>query len=60
MYFVPIVTFCEVGIDLLVATGAPAGHGHRFAEEQAHAWALVIPPDGWTSDDTTRLVAVFE
>ncbi len=56
MEFVPFVTFWQIVVDLLTATGAPIGHGHKFGIEQAEAWALVLPPDDWTSVDTARLI----
>ena len=35
--------------------GAPPGHGHDYQLEWPGAWAQVIPPDGWTSEDTEAI-----
>lgn len=59
MDFIPVVTFCQVVVDLLVATGAPIGHGHKFGVEQAEAWALVAPPPNWSASDSDRLIAAM-
>ena len=34
---------------------APPGHGHDYMLEWPGAWAQVIPPEGWTADDTEAL-----
>jgi uncharacterized membrane protein len=47
-------------VDLVIGTSAPPGHGHRFGVAQAEAWSLILPPEGWSSADTHRLVAVLE
>lgn len=60
MAYIPIVTFWQVVIDLVIGTSAPPGHGHRFGVGQAEAWSLILPPDGWSTTDTDRLVAVLE
>ena len=44
----------------MLGLGAPPGHGHRYGVAQAEAWALIIPPEGWTPDDTRRLIAEVE
>lgn len=58
MPFVPLVTFWQVAIDLVSATNAPSGHGHRFGIEQGGAWARIIPPEGWTGAQSARMLAV--
>ena len=57
MPFVPVVTFWQVAIDLVSATNAPSGHGHRFGIEQGAAWERIIPPDGWTGAQSVRMLA---
>lgn len=57
MPFVPVVTFLQTGIDMVLGANAPLGHGHMYGPEHAEAWALVAPPDGWSERDTLRLVA---
>ncbi|MDQ3973561.1 MAG: alpha/beta-hydrolase family protein [Actinomycetota bacterium] len=56
MPYVPVVTFVQTTIDLVLGGNAPLGHGHMFATEQAEAWALIAPPRGWSPADTTRLL----
>lgn len=60
MPYVPVVTFWQVVVDLIMGTNAPPGHGHKFGAAQAEAWALIVPPPGWTEADTRRLLAAVE
>lgn len=55
MVWVPLITVLQLGVDQL-ASGVPAGQGHEFGQAPAVAWATILPPDGWQSEDTTRLV----
>lgn len=55
MPYVPVVTFWQLVIDLVMGTNAPPGHGHKFGDAQAEAWALIVPPDDWAPGDTERL-----
>ena len=52
----PVVTFTQVVADLIAGFSAPSGHGHDYTDVFVPAWAQVIPPDGWTSDDSRRLM----
>jgi uncharacterized membrane protein len=54
--YVPIVTWFQMVIDLILGTNAPVGHGHKFGPAQAEAWSLILPPTGWATEDTRRLV----
>lgn len=58
MRWLPVVTFWQVTVDLLASTSVPAGHGHSYGPDVADAWAALVPPPGWTSDDTERLRSV--
>jgi uncharacterized membrane protein len=60
MPFVPIVTGLQVGLDLLQSMNVPPGHGHVFGSMHAEAWVQIVPPSGWTSADTTRLLATID
>jgi uncharacterized membrane protein len=55
MFWIPVVTFWQVTADLPSTYDVPAGHGHRYAELYADGWAAVVPPQGWTAQDTQRL-----
>jgi uncharacterized membrane protein len=57
MPYIPVVTFWQLVVDLVMGTNAPIGHGHKFGPAQAEAWSLILPPDGWTSVDSERLLA---
>lgn len=56
--FMPIVTQFQLALDMALAFGAPAGHGHAyFARDYISPWVEVTSPEGWTSEDTERLLA---
>ncbi len=55
--WIPVITMLQLGADQLVANDVPNGQGHQFGTAPAVAWAAILPPPGWTSSDTTRLVA---
>lgn len=59
MPYIPIVTFWQLAVDLAMGTNAPPGHGHKFGDAQAEAWALILPPDNWTPRDTGQLREVL-
>ncbi|WP_168929680.1 alpha/beta-hydrolase family protein [Nocardioides sp. GY 10127] len=56
LHWLPVVTMLQVAADQMVANDVPAGQGHQFGQEPVRAWAQILPPDGWTSADTERLV----
>ncbi|MGO1315752.1 MAG: alpha/beta hydrolase [Cellulomonadaceae bacterium] len=53
----PIVTFWQLTADLFFAgdSAIPTGHGHHFELEYADGFAAVLPPEGWTRQDTEVL-----
>ncbi len=55
MRWYPIVTFWQVSADMTNASSVPGGHGHNYGESVLDGWAAVVPPDGWTADDTERV-----
>jgi uncharacterized membrane protein len=55
MPWIPFVTFWQVTADLAFSTGVPDGHGHHYGADYVDGWAVVVQPDGWTTDDTERL-----
>ncbi|MFD8596815.1 alpha/beta hydrolase [Kitasatospora sp. NPDC059646] len=57
MRWYPLVTFWQVTCDLAASEAVPEGHGHRYGLMPAEAWARIVPPEGWTPQDTERLVA---
>jgi len=56
--YLPVVTYFQMVIDLILGTNAPVGHGHKFGPAQAEAWSLILPPAGWTMKDSLSLVEV--
>jgi uncharacterized membrane protein len=56
MHWYPLVTFWQVTADLALSTAVPAGHGHSYGMlDGASAWASIIPPPGWTAQQTEAL-----
>jgi uncharacterized membrane protein len=51
----PIVTFLHVGLDQAIAASAPIGRGHYYMDTAVHAWAAVVPPVGWSVQDSDKL-----
>lgn len=58
--WVPLVTFFQVGFDVLLAIVPPIGYGHSFAPTHyIDAWLPVTRPKDWRPEDTERLKALF-
>jgi uncharacterized membrane protein len=56
MRWYPLVTFWQVAADLALATAVPPGHGHTYGMYQgATAWAGILPPPGWTAQQSAEL-----
>jgi uncharacterized membrane protein len=51
----PIVSFLQIGLDQAIAASAPTGHGHYYTDTPAYAWASILPPEGWTVEDSDKL-----
>jgi uncharacterized membrane protein len=52
----PIVTFLQVGFDMLTSGSAKPGFGHTYsAENYIDAWLEVTEPEGWSEVGITRL-----
>ncbi|WP_175410533.1 alpha/beta-hydrolase family protein [Streptomyces sp. TRM64462] len=51
----PFVAFWQTTVDMAVSYGVKAPHGHRYGAGAADGWAAVVPPDGWTEQNTRRL-----
>jgi uncharacterized membrane protein len=61
MYWYPLVTFWQVAADLALSTAVPPGHGHTYGRAQAAgAWASIVPPPGWTAQQTAELGALTD
>jgi uncharacterized membrane protein len=55
MTWIPLVTFWQVTLDMPFAVDVPEGHGHRYTRESVDAWALLLRPPDWTSEQADRL-----
>ncbi|MGI9263276.1 MAG: alpha/beta hydrolase [Gammaproteobacteria bacterium] len=52
----PVISFLQVGFDLILATSVPLGYGHNYAPSSyIDAWVEVTQPNDWTAEDTVRL-----
>ncbi|WP_417789730.1 alpha/beta hydrolase [Streptomyces coeruleoprunus] len=51
----PFVAFWQTTVDMAVSYGVQAPHGHRYGAGPVDGWAAVVPPEGWTEQDTRRL-----
>ncbi|MDW4498963.1 alpha/beta-hydrolase family protein [Sulfitobacter sp. D35] len=55
--WVPVVTFLQVAMDMLLAASVPPGHGHTYAaRDYLQAWRAVTQPEDWTDQDTDGLI----
>jgi uncharacterized membrane protein len=59
MQWLPVVTFWQVSVDLILSTAAPYGHGHSYGENIVDGWAALVSPPGWTDADTAGLRALL-
>jgi uncharacterized membrane protein len=58
MRWYPLVTFLQVTADMAVAGQTPVGHGHRYGHFLEY-WAEIVPPTGWTDQDTAALAVAL-
>ena len=59
MNWYPFVTFFQLAADLAYSTGVPGGHGHKYGSNVVDGWAAIVPPEGWTDEDTQRLKEII-
>ena len=57
-HWYPFVTFWQITCDMIVATAAPRGHGHRYGPEIPTAWRAILRPPHWTDADNAALTAL--
>ena len=58
MRWIPIITFLQVGMDL-ISGGEPPEVGHNYSANMAVAVALAVSPEGWTTEQTAALQAAL-
>lgn len=57
----PVVSFLQVGFDMILSTSVPIGHGHNYsASNYIDAWLEVTAPSGWTPDRVDQLKTNFK
>jgi uncharacterized membrane protein len=52
----PFVTWAQGVADLSAGFGAEPGFGHDYSISFVPGWAAVAPPEGWTIEDSQRLM----
>ena len=56
--WLPVVTFLQLGIDLMTAVVPPHGHGHNYRfDHYVDGWAALTDAPGWTKDGIEALKA---
>jgi len=56
--WIPVVTFLQTMVDMVIATTVPLGRGHVYAaEDYTEGWAEVLDPPGWDAAGLERLKA---
>lgn len=58
MRWMPIITFLQVGMDL-ISGGEPPEVGHNYSANMAVAVALAVQPPGWTHEQTLAVQAAL-
>lgn len=58
MRWIPIITFLQVGMDL-ISGGEPPEVGHNYSANMALAVALGVSPEGWTTQQSLDLQAAL-
>jgi uncharacterized membrane protein len=49
--WIPVVTFLQLGMDIMMAVQPPLGHGHLYAfPHYVDAWAALTDAPGWTPE----------
>lgn len=58
--WMPVITFLQVGFDVMTATTTPRGHGHVYAgEDYLSGWLALLSPEGWDGAGLQRLRAAM-
>jgi len=59
-HWIPVVTFLQVGFDLLTATTTPKGFGHDYAgRDYLNGWLALLSPEGWDEAALDRIRAAM-
>ena len=56
--WLPVVSFLQLGVDMMTAVKPPRGYGHRYSfQSYARAWAILLDRADWTEEAIDKLVA---
>ena len=59
--WIPVVSFLQLGFDLMTATSTPVGHGHVYAgRDYLRGWQALLSPEGWDAAGLARLGAAMQ
>jgi uncharacterized membrane protein len=59
--WIPVVTFLQLGIDIMTAVQTPFGHGHNYLfGHYLDGWASLTDAPGWTPEALDALKTRFE
>jgi uncharacterized membrane protein len=54
--WIPVVTFLQLGIDVMTAVQTPFGHGHNYLfEHYLDGWVSLTDAIGWTPEEIEAL-----
>lgn len=57
--WLPVVSFLQLGVDMMTAIKPPRGYGHRYSfDSYARAWAMLLDHPDWPDDALDALVSV--
>ncbi|MGL4414899.1 alpha/beta hydrolase [Roseinatronobacter monicus] len=55
--WLPVVTFLQLGVDMMTAVKPPRGYGHRYSfGSYARAWAMLLDRQDWTEEALDALI----
>jgi uncharacterized membrane protein len=58
--WIPVVTFVQLTIDLMLATTTPLGYGHTYAfDHYLDGWMGLTDAPGWTPETIAALKAGY-
>jgi uncharacterized membrane protein len=61
LVWIPVVTFLQLAVDMMLATTTPRGYGHVFAfDHYLDGWASLTDAPGWTPEELEALKAKVE
>lgn len=62
MVWVPLLTYLQLAVDMVLGEAVPAGHGHNYGDVAVDAWAAVLPEhglDGPALDRVQEVIAAY-